>query len=276
MTGLYHFDDGLSVSDENDIILQEYWFQEASPDQKQDYLTNGFGFFDSIGSSGWSSPRQDLFERADLDGNGKLNREEAHQFLRKVRMMDRSSYASPAFDDLDTRYERVDRHFRAINALANSSEISFNDYKKLEETMHDWYENGKLEATGYTKGVNSTDKLLHDCAVFQLEENDRIIYTSVESDPHGIVSISFQSILTPEATLSAGGTVTVQGARKEIKKWGDNGQDFAGFFGTTHDNGDLASFGWVVRDSICSQQFVDAYGADYTWTSSSEDFATKP
>ena len=50
MSGLYHFNDSVSVSEEADYTLQEYWFQEASPVQEEWYR-------DLVIDSDWTSER---------------------------------------------------------------------------------------------------------------------------------------------------------------------------------------------------------------------------
>ena len=98
-------------------------------------------------------------------------------------------------DPLDSRFERVDRHFRAANALSGSSEMSFSDYQSLESTMLRWYEAGKLEATGCTK--SSDCELTHECWNFSFDEGDRIINSRIDSGPDGISGLAFQSVLNP-------------------------------------------------------------------------------
>lgn len=190
MSGLYEFNDGVSVSDEADYILQQYWFQEAEPTQEQDYLQ--FAFENTIGSTTWTADRQALFDAADLNGDGSLNREEGREFLRKARPLDNKT------EILDTRFERVDRHYSAALALNGSSSMSLNDYKKLEETMQKWYVDGKLRATGWVKDENDGDQLKHDCSNLDLGENDRIIYSMIESGPEGVVGLALQTVKTNE------------------------------------------------------------------------------
>ena len=190
MSGLYHFNDGVSVSDEADYILQQYWFQEAEPTQEQDYLQ--FAFENTIGSSQWTADRQALFDAADLNGDGALDRDEGREFLRKARPLDNKT------EILDTRFERVDRHYSAALALSGSSSMSLNDYKKLEETMQKWYVDGKLRATGWVKDENNGDQLKHDCSNLDLGEDDRIIYSMIESGPEGVVGLALQTVKTNE------------------------------------------------------------------------------
>lgn len=46
--------------------------------------------------------------------------------------------------------------------------------------------------------------------------------------------------------------------------------------GTTNSDGDLQGLGFVVRDNTCSQPFVDALGANYSWTSPKDAVASIP
>lgn len=127
MSALYHWSDSLNLDDARDYTIQQYWFQEAEPSQEQEYLS-----FD-IGSSSWASQRQTLFNNADTNGDGSLDRTEGADFLSRVRPLD--------FKDeiLDTRAERVDQHYDAILALSGGSSMSFNDYQALESQMKSWY-----------------------------------------------------------------------------------------------------------------------------------------
>lgn len=267
MSGLYEFNDGVSVSDEADYILQQYWFQEAEPTQEQDYLQ--FAFENTIGSTTWTADRQALFDAADLNGDGSLNREEGREFLRKARPLDNKT------EILDTRFERVDRHYSAALALNGSSSMSLNDYKKLEETMQKWYVDGKLRATGWVKDENDGDQLKHDCSNLDLGENDRIIYSMIESGPEGVVGLALQTVKTNEWYVQ-GNASRYQYVSKRWRRWADDGIDFAGFMGTTAANGDMNSLGFVLRDSDCSQQFIDALGSSYTWTSPKGAVAVVP
>ncbi len=242
MSGLYEFESN-SFSNDADYILQQYWFQEAEPTQEQDYLQ--FNNESTIGSSTWTADRQPIFDAADLDGNGKLSREEGRQFLRKVRPLDNKT------EVLDTRFERVDRHFSAATALSNSTEMSFNDYKALEEQMQKWYVAGKLASTGYVKNKTDDSELTHTCSNLDLGENDRIIYSMIESSPEGVLSVALQTVKTNEWQVK-GDSSRYGYVSKQWRKWADDGIDFAGFMGTVGSDGDMNSIGFVLRDSNCS------------------------
>ena len=71
MSGLQEFDDisaasaaGVSLNQDADWALQQYWYQEASPDQKQFYMDRAA---DSINATARTTERQNLFNAADVD-----------------------------------------------------------------------------------------------------------------------------------------------------------------------------------------------------------------
>ena len=152
MSGLYEFNDG-SYNDATRLALNHYWFQEASPKQEEHY--------DRVKqekASDWKSKRQALYDDADTNGDKKLNYEEARNFLKAVRPLDGKD------SELDTRLERVDKHWYAASLLSSPADtMSFSDYEKLENLMGDWYAKGKLQATGWTDKVNGKDELQSRC-----------------------------------------------------------------------------------------------------------------
>lgn len=265
LSGLYHWNDGRNVSDATDYLLQQFWFQDADQLQEQHYRYMGYS--NEIGSSAWTSARQTYFSSADLDGNGTLNRAEAHEFLKKVRPHDGK------IDNLDTRYEKVNRHFDTATSLAGTSEMSFNAYTDLENWMLTQYNAEKLATVGWVKGENDADEIPHTCTDYTLAENDRIIYSAIQTGPDGIYDIAFQSVNRPY--WNANGVADRTNTHTDFKEWGaDHG--LAGLMGHVDANGDIQSLGWIVRDNACSQPFIDDLGSSYSWTSPRTTVATIP
>lgn len=86
MSGLYHFDDnsalsssGVSLTEAQDILFQQYWFQESDSDQMCWYQIVDFD--GDLQEAEWTATRQEIFNRADLNGDGSLNRDESREFL---------------------------------------------------------------------------------------------------------------------------------------------------------------------------------------------------
>ena len=97
LSGLYHFDDnaalsasGVSLTDAQDILFQQYWFQEATKTQMMCYQIKSFD--GDMEEPEWTTTRQEIFNRADLNGDGTLNRDESREFLGHVRKLDRTNY----------------------------------------------------------------------------------------------------------------------------------------------------------------------------------------
>ena len=200
-----------------------------------------------------------------------MNRDEGLEFLKKVRPLDLKN------ERLDVRYERVNRHFDAATALGGNAELSFADYQSLEETMERWYVNGKLSQTGWVKGLGNTSEMTHTCSDLALGEGDRIIYSVIESSPAGVIGIGFQTVNTPEWTLNVGNSEIEQAyVSRSWREWTAN-ETIAGLMGTIDPaTDDMNSIGFIVKDNVCSQPFLDALGTSYSWTSPKDTVATIP
>ena len=150
MSGMYHYDDASVISsitqltEAQDMALQQYWFQEASPSQQECYRIKSVDA-DMEGAE-WTSTRQEIFNRADLNGDGQLNRDESREFLAHVRELDRYNkwLGTSIFEALDSHYERLDRHFNAAASLSSPNDsMSFQDYVNVEKVMEAWYNSEK-------------------------------------------------------------------------------------------------------------------------------------
>ena len=141
MAGLSQVDDnailrdaGLgSLNEAQDEAMLNYWYQEASPTQRQWYLDQQIAYDNdnSTGwkSAGWTTTRSNLFDSFDTDGDGKLSRgtpsaqndpnvvpTEGYAFLENVRGLDGKS-------GLTDRYtERVDRQWDILSKIGNDAD----------------------------------------------------------------------------------------------------------------------------------------------------------
>ena len=113
--------------------MLNYWYQEASPTQRQWYLDQQIAYDNdnSTGwkSAGWTTTRSNLFDSFDTDGDGKLSRgtpsaqndpnvvpTEGYAFLENVRGLDGKS-------GLTDRYtERVDRQWDILSKIGNDAD----------------------------------------------------------------------------------------------------------------------------------------------------------
>lgn len=141
--------------------------------------------------------------------------------------------------------------------------------------MKRWYESDKLLATGFVKGRTDSTYLSHYCSNFELAEGDRIIYSRIDAGPDGVVGLAFQSVQVPEWSIF-GDSARYSYVNQNWKRWGDDGDAFAGFWGTSLNTGDLGSLGFVVEDTVCTAPFKSALGSSYNWTSPYGDIAVQP
>ena len=151
MSGLYHFDDsaalsasGVSLTEAQDILFQQYWFQEADKTQMACYQVKSFD--GDMEEPEWTATRQEIFNRADLNGDGALNRDESREFLGHVRKLDRTNKhnAHTTWENIDNQYERLDRHFLAAASLSSPVDaMSFANYVSTEKVMMAWYNSEK-------------------------------------------------------------------------------------------------------------------------------------
>jgi len=175
ISGLYHYDDASVISsitqltEAQDLALQQYWFQEASPAQQECYRIKSVDA--DMDGVEWTTTRQAIFSRSDLNGDGQLDRDESREFLATVRELDRTNTlsADPYWEVLDTHYERIDRHFTAAALLSQPSDsMTFQDYVNVEKIMMAWYNSDKLEKVGWVRGESNTQQLSHYCKTFEL------------------------------------------------------------------------------------------------------------
>ena len=293
MSGLYHYDDNAvigsvtSLSDAQDIVFQQYWFQEAHPTQRECYRIKSVD--GDMDVAEWTATRQELFNRADLNGDGQLNRDESREFLAKVRVLDRQSIyiTDDRSQELDIQYERLDRHFMATAVLTSPSDsFGFQDYVNVEKIMMAWYNDSKLEKVGYVRDVNNAKKLSHYCKTLPIHAQDRIIGMQLVTNPDGVESLAFQSVQQPEVNFPDSSFSSWRrynnydygfSSTNWIKFDGES-KDFAGWYGYTNDSGDLQGLGIIERDSTCAQEFLNELGsAEYTWISPKpSQLVTKP
>lgn len=189
MSGLSTFSDQ-ALSSEADLALAEYWYMDASPEQKKYYET-------LIKPDNWDTIRQADFDAADLNKDGVLNLEEALKFFQVVRPKDGKVSRNDQF------LATVERAFNIARLLSDPPEsMTYSDYVALEDLTATSYASGKLEATGHAKGsVNGAD-LSHQCGTISLNErqgSDKLTYIRIRSGPRGIEEISAQSEREPLA-----------------------------------------------------------------------------
>lgn len=142
--------------------------------------------------------------------------------------------------------------------------------------MEAWYTAGKLQATGYYNSYqtedskfSSTDKrieqgMFSSCTTLNLDGEDRVTMMRIIAGREGVSQIDIQTSKFPIRTF---------GKRKDDLTFQsdfwvpfDLGTDFAGFWGTTDEDGYLAGLGIIQRDSVCTQAFLTAVGrASYDW-----------
>jgi len=198
MSGLYHYDDNsvvggiTSLTESQDIVMQQYWFQEASPAQKECYRIKSVDA--DMDEAEWTATRTEIFNRADLNGDGQLNRDESREFLATVRVLDRMNTieSDPYWQELDKQYERLDRHFMAAAVMSSPSDtFGFADYVNVEKIMMTWYNDSKLEKTGWVRGESNSTKLSHYCKTMPIHAQDRIIAMRITTNPDGLESISY-------------------------------------------------------------------------------------
>lgn len=136
----------------------------------------------------WTATRQEVFNRADLNGDSQLNRDEAREFLGKVRVLDRTNFHTDESiaQEIDTHYERLDRHFAAAASLSSPPDsMSFADYVTVEKVMEAWYNSDKAFEVGVRGGLPEI------CSDFDIREDDRIINMRVNSNYDGVYDLSF-------------------------------------------------------------------------------------
>lgn len=276
---MYEYDDASVVSsitqltEAQDLAMQQYWFQEASWDQRESYRVKSVD--GDMDAPEWTATRREVFNRADLNGDGQLNRDESREFLGKMRVLDRlNAVNNNVATEIDTHYERLNRHFTAAAVLSSPSDsMGFDDYVNVEKIMMAWYNADKLEKTGWVNGASDNTKLSHYCNSFDLDERDRIIAARLTTNPNGIEEISVQSVMNPQWTFPGSGAYRDNASfdygftsTNYVKFW--EGRDIAGLWGYTNADGDLAGLGFVERDSNCAQEFLNELGASaYTWIS---------
>ena len=124
-----------------------YWFQEASPDQEQWYLIRKVQ--GDMKSEEWNTARKTIFDNADINQDSFLSVDEARNFLKAVRKLDKQHM--PFFAP-DYELENIDTHWFAATLLSEpNNNMSFEDYLTLEKIMEAWYVAGKLQATGFNR-----------------------------------------------------------------------------------------------------------------------------
>ena len=254
---VYEFNDG-SWNEAQRIALNYYWYQEASQIQQEYYDR-----VDRDNDPKWKSTRQALFSDADTNGDNKLDYEEARQFLKKVRPLDYKT------STLDTRLERVDKHWYAASLMSSPSDsMTFADYEKLENLMGDWYAKGKLQATGWTDKVNGGDYLQSYCQTMSMENDDKVTYIYIKSSERGVESMQLQTSRIPETkmTVSLSNDNFYNFSEENWIKFND-AIDLAGFWGYENSDGTLAGLGFIGRDSKCTDRFRAATGSNYSWIS---------
>lgn len=148
MSNLYHFDDNAALSAAGlsglqagqDLLWQQYWFQEASEDDECWHMARKQ--LGTMNTSEWQAERRDAYNKADINGDGSLDKWEAYEFLRRVRPHDYNEL------EIDVRYEHLDRAFLAAASLSSPPDrMSLNDYFTSEKIMEAWYSAGKYPAT---------------------------------------------------------------------------------------------------------------------------------
>lgn len=172
--------------------MQQYWFQEASPSQKECYRIKSVDA--DMDEPEWTATRTEIFNRADLNGDGQLNRDESREFLATVRVLDRMNTieTDPYWQELDKQYERLDRHFMAAAVMSSPSDtFGFADYVNVEKIMMTWYNDSKLEKTGWVRGESDSTRLSHYCKTMPIHAQDRIIAMRIITNPDGLESISY-------------------------------------------------------------------------------------
>ena len=118
MSGLQEFNDqgaaasvGISLSQDADWALQQYWYQEASPEQEAFYLQrkadNAAG-----GQATWQQVRQNAFNTADANNDGVLDNLEGDAFFGVVRELDGKVGAT------DDKSEKLERTWNVASTLS--------------------------------------------------------------------------------------------------------------------------------------------------------------
>ncbi len=293
MSGLAYFDDNAALSDAGldtledgtDTVFQRYWFQEASPDGEQYMAVRKF--LGEMDKEDWLAPRQKMFNDADFDKDGVLKYDEAVRFLEKVRPLDKEVVPG---NTQDIQLERINNHWFLASLVSSGGEsMSFDDYTTVEKMMEAVYEADKLTVTGF---INYWDKTSFDdeqgekpgnhltqvCSTVSFDGEDRITNVEIQASAEGVTNVK---ISTKKNTLIQGGHEKKDSDRKasylsEAYMRFADGNDFAGLWGTVGDDGLLNSIGFVERDSVCTQGFLDTLGKEaYDWYTPTENsFAT--
>ena len=199
MSGLTEFDDsansgGYALTADQELAFEQYWYQEASTNNKEFYRL-GTALGSGVGAGPWLAERQPIFDAADLNRDGSLTYDEAQDFYKNVRALDKK-VVDPAHPS-DYYQEEVDRAWEVASKLGAGASITFSDYQAVETIMQSWYAAGKLEKTGYLEGTDGR-KLSHTCAVLNLEADDRVTQAMVRSSAAGVSSLYVQTARIPQ------------------------------------------------------------------------------
>ena len=130
MSGLTEFDDsansgGYALTADQELAFEQYWYQEASTNNKEFYRL-GTALGSAVGSGPWTAERQPIFDAADLNRDGSLTYDEAQDFYKNVRALDKK-VVDPAHPS-DYYQEEVDRAWEVASKLGAGNSITFSDY----------------------------------------------------------------------------------------------------------------------------------------------------
>ncbi len=161
--------------------------------------------------------------------------------------------------------------------------MTFEDYQTVENMMTAVYAADKLDVTGYNnywddisfvkKGNKPGSELTNSCSTINLDGEDRITQIYIDYSMGGIKNMEFQTSKQTSLTLSA----PVQSNKDKFAFEGSNyvrfteGTDLAGLWGTVNSDGFMNSLGFVQRDSVCTQAFLNVLGVEnYDWNATKE------
>ena len=94
-------------------------------------------------------------------------------FFKAVRPLDGKNGAT------DTYEEKIAGAWAAASIISEpTTEMTIDDYFRMETIMMEWYAADKLQATGYASNLNSTPgaDLKQSCNTVDIGFNDRITY----------------------------------------------------------------------------------------------------